>query len=101
MVSAGQILNVSMTYRPAIDGQVAVAVGLVGAGVGDGPGGTSRPTLASNEVTLVVAPPHVEVAAVTVGVGSIALAARRREYVSKRPLLIFPESRSCTNPSVQ
>ena len=41
MVSAGQILNVSMTYRPAIDGQVAVAVGLVGAGVGDGPGGTS------------------------------------------------------------
>lgn len=76
MVSAGQILNVSMTYRPAIDGQVAVAVGLVGAGVGDGPGGTSRPTLASNEVTLVVAPPHVEVAAVAVGVGGVALAIR-------------------------
>ena len=84
MVSAGQILNVSMTYRPAIDGQVAVAVGLVGAGVGDVPGGTSCPTLASNKVALVVAPPHVEVAAVAVGVGSIALAIRIEKRTSAK-----------------
>ena len=84
MVSADQILNFSTTYRPAIDGQVAVAVGLVGAGVGDGPGGTSFPTLASNEVALVVAPPHVEVAAVAVGVGSIALAIRIEKRTSAK-----------------
>ena len=86
MVSAGRILDVLTTYRPTIDSQVAVAVGLVGASVGDGPGGTSRPTLASNKVALVVAPPHVEVTAVTVGVGSIALAAQREERTSAQTI---------------
>lgn len=46
--------------------------------------GPSFPTLASNEVALVVAPPHVEVAAVAVGVGSIALAIRIEKRTSAK-----------------
>lgn len=84
MVSAGQILDDSTTYCPTVDGQVAVAVGLVGAGVGDGPGGTSCPTLASNKVALVVAPPHIEVATVAVGVCSVALAIRIEKCTSAK-----------------
>ena len=85
-VESTEVLNdVVLNERisgPAVDGQVAVAIGLVSASVGDGPGGACRPSLASNKVALVVAPSHVEVAAVAVGVGSIALAIRREECTS-------------------
>lgn len=36
-----------LTYSPAVDGQVRVAIWLVSASVGDRSGGTSRPTLAA------------------------------------------------------
>ena len=99
MVSAGRILDVSTTYGPSVDSEVAVAVRLVGASVGDGPGRASCPSLASDKVALVVAPFHVEVAAIAVGVGSIALAAMREERTSVNTLVDHPGP--CTHPSVQ
>jgi hypothetical protein len=82
VVSADHISNISNTYGPSVDGEVAVAVGLVGTSVADGSGRTSCPTLATDEIALVVAPSDTELAAIAVGVGSVACAAMREQYVS-------------------
>jgi len=87
------------TYGPPIDGEVAVAVRLVGTSVADGSGRTGCPTLATDEVALVVAPFHTELAAVAVGVGSVALAAIREQYASVR--ILVDHRGLCTHPSVQ
>lgn len=83
MVSAAHKRETLEAYGPSVDSEVAVAVGLVGSRVGDGPGRTSCPSLTTHKVALVIAPSHIEVAAVAVGVGGIALPVQRKIYVSK------------------